>query len=155
MARPKVENYKSGKHIVYRYIDNSDNQIKYVGITYKDGMRMRIYNHCSMDEWNNKGLWRIEYFECDNKSEAEAFESHLISLYGTDKYYNKQKSGWGINKYLPSVEDKWQLWQDAHFADFETMEAAKIVRNLIKLNYFKEALILLDCFEFEEMTKDE
>jgi hypothetical protein len=146
--------HKENKHIVYRYIDVSDNIVKYVGITYKDNMKGRIYCHKTEDDWRDEGSWRIEYFECANKSEAEAFESHLIALYGTDKYYNKHKSGWGINQYLPNVEDKWKKWEDARFTDAETAKAAKLMRRLIRSGYIKEAMSLLDCFEFEDNIKN-
>jgi hypothetical protein len=67
---------------------------------------MSLHRQC--DIWKDLGIWRIEYFECENKSEAEAFESHLIALYGTDKYFNTNKVGWGLNQYLPDIENKWK-----------------------------------------------
>lgn len=140
----------TGKHIVYRYVDETDNTIKYVGITAKDGLQSRIRCHKSQDDWKLNGAWRIECFECENKSEAEAFESHLIALYGTDKYYNKMKAGWGLNQYLPDIEGKWEVVSEPCFADADTVKVAQMIRELIRLGYRKEALELLDCIEFEE-----
>ena len=146
---------KNGKHIVYRYVDVENNKIVYVGIAGKGTMKQRMHCHKSFDEWSEKHSMKIEYFECDNKSEAEAFESHLISLYGTDKYYNKYKSGWGINRYLPDVEDKWMVWEDAHFADVETMMLVKVIRKLIRLKCKEEALELLKLIDFEDVENGE
>lgn len=36
-------------------------------------------------------------------------ESHFISLFGTDKYFNIRKSGWGISNFIPNRDD-WQLF---------------------------------------------
>lgn len=92
---------------VYRYRDNADGIIKYVGIVYGKTrtLEQRIYEHLLNDEWCNTDF-TIEYIteDIDNRSEAECFESHYISLYRTDKYFNKAKSDWGINKYLPDRE---------------------------------------------------
>lgn len=140
----------TGKHIVYRYIDKTDGIIKYVGITGKDGLKSRICCHKSQDDWKLLGAWKIECFECENKSEAEAFESHLIALYGTDKYYNKMKVGWGLNQYLPDVEDKWEVVEESCFADADTVKVAQMIRELIRSGHRKEAKELLDCIEFEE-----
>ena len=140
----------TGKHIVYRYVDKTDNIIKYVGITYRDGLKKRICCHESQDNWKDDGLWKIEGFECENKSEAEAFESHLIALYGTDKYYNKMKSGWGLNQYLPDIEDRWEIIEESCFADIDSAKIAHMIRNLIRTGHKKEALELMDCIEFVE-----
>jgi len=104
-GRPKID---KTKHIVYRFIDETDNRIKYVGITRGDRISDRMSLHKLCDIWKDLGIWKIEYFECENKSEAEAFESHLITLYGTDKYFNTMKVGWGLNQYLPDIENKWK-----------------------------------------------
>ena len=86
---------------VYRYIDFSDLIIKYHGIIYSKNRTLedRVREH-SRDPKFQGVNWRIEYFEVANQSEAEAWESHLISKYRTDKYLNVSKSGWGVNKHL-------------------------------------------------------
>jgi hypothetical protein len=85
----------------------NDKKIKYVGIVIKGTLPNRHRQH-TREEWYKNGRYVCECIEVDNKSEAEAIESHLISLYETDKYYNKSKAGWGINKYLP-VEYDWKI----------------------------------------------
>ena len=135
---------------VYRYIDENDGIIKYVGIVYKRMIDVRIKAHASVDDWRDKGNWRVEYFECENRSVAEAFESHLIALYGTDKYYNKAKKGWGINKYLPDVESWWQTYSESRFTSYESMVVGLAIRKLIKLKKFDEASELLACIKVVE-----
>lgn len=137
------------KHIVYRYIDKTDGIVKYVGITRESSMRQRFCVHAAKDKWKHKGAWRIEYFECENKSEAEAFESHLIALYGTEKYYNKSKTNWGLNQYLPSIEDRWELLQESTFDDVETERAVRLFHWLLNNGHKSEAKAMLDCFECE------
>lgn len=135
---------------VYRYIDENDGIIKYVGIVYKRMIDVRIKAHASVDDWRDKGNWRVEYFECENRSVAEAFESHLISLYGTDKYYNKAKKCWGINKYLPDVESWWQTYSESRFTSYESMVVGLAIRKLIKMKKFDEASELLACIKVVE-----
>lgn len=137
------------KHIVYRYIDKTDGVTKYVGITRETAIKQRLSVHAAKDRWKYKGTWRIEYFECENQSEAEAFESHLIALYETGKYYNKRKVGWGINQYLPSVEERWKLLQESKYADVETERAVMLFHWLLKNGYKDEAKAVLNCFECE------
>ena len=108
IGKPKTD---KSKNIVYRFIDETDNRIKYIGITGEDRIYKRMSLHRLCDIWKDLGVWKIEYFECENKSEAEAFESHLITLYGTDKYFNTNKVGWGLNQYLPDIENKWKLYE--------------------------------------------
>ncbi len=124
---------------VYRYIDADDNKIKYVGIVYGKSFGGRITAHASQDDWRYKGNWRIEYFECDNRSEAEAFESHLIALYKTYEHYNKAKKNWGLNKYLPNVEEWWKIYKDTRYENLEAMKVALYVRSLIKAKQYIKA----------------
>lgn len=92
---------------VYRYIDNTDNIVKYIGIVTSKSrsLRQRHKEHLIQDKWCTKNL-RLEYIIVDNKGIAESIEGHLIALYGTDKYYNISKADWGINPYLPT-EYEW------------------------------------------------
>lgn len=69
----------------------------------------------------------------------------------SDKYYNKMKSGWGLNQYLPDIEDGWQVVEDSGFADADTAKVAEMIHMLIKTGHKKEALELLDCIEFVEV----
>lgn len=99
---------------VYRYIDKSDGIIKYVGIVWSENrsLKQRIKEHSINDFWCKKSEWYIEYIEenINSRTDAEYFEAHYISLYETDKYYNKSKSGWGISSYLPNRENEWEKY---------------------------------------------
>lgn len=106
---------------VYRYIDNSDGIIKYVGIVYGKGrtLQQRIYEHKIKDDWCRNRDFTIEYIteNINTRTDAEFFESHYISLYGTDKYFNTHKSGWGISSYLPNRENDWIKYDVQSFAE--------------------------------------
>lgn len=98
---------------VYKYIDKSDGIVKYVGIVYgpSRSLSQRIAEH-EKDGWYQGIEWEIRYLTEDitSRTDAEYFEAHYISLYGTDKYFNKSKAGWGISKYLPDRENEWVLY---------------------------------------------
>lgn len=132
---------------VYRYTDIEDEQIKYVGIVRKGKLSNRLQSHETDDEWCKNRGWFIEYFDCDTQSEAEAFEAHLIALYGTDKYYNVKKAGWGINKYLPDVEKWWKPAMNPTCADFETMRAFRKFKKAVAERNYEEAKRLFESFE--------
>lgn len=99
---------------VYRYIDPEDNIIKYVGIVYGETrtLQQRINEHKKYDNWCKNKKWIIEYIESDisTRTDAEYFESHYISLYRTDKWFNSSKSGWGISNFLPDKSDEWLIY---------------------------------------------
>lgn len=101
---------------VYRYTDNTDGVIKYVGIVWSENRSLgqRIYEHQNNDSWCINGDFKIEYIEenINSRTDAEFFESHYISLYRTDRYYNKAKSGWGVSSYLPNRENEWTEYID-------------------------------------------
>lgn len=88
--------------VVYRYIDLNDMQVKYIGIvTGKTRcLEGRLREHRTKDEWTT-GIYTVEYFLVNSKTDAEAFESHLIALYQTHRFYNKAKKDWGLSDYLP------------------------------------------------------
>jgi len=102
---------------VYRYTDLSDNIIKYVGIVWSDNMELknRIDAH-HRDDWYAGTFWKIEYLSENivTRTDAEYFEAHYISLYGTDKYHNKMKAGWGISHFLPDRENEWKEYVDPY-----------------------------------------
>ena len=91
--------------IVYRYIDLKDNKTKYIGIITRRSKKRckedRLKEHRVKDWWAN-GNYKIEYFTVYSRTDAEAFESHLIALYKTYEYYNKAKKDWGLSAYLPT-----------------------------------------------------
>ena len=139
---------KTGKPCVYRYIDKKDGIVKYVGIVYKQSLQKRIQDHLYNDEWCKNGNWKIEYFECETKSEVEAFEAHLIALYKTEKYFNKVKSGWGINRFLPDVENWWKPATIDVFEDDEVLKMAVLFRNLLRNGEIEKAKKIFELFEF-------
>lgn len=134
---------------VYRYTDIYDGVIKYVGIVRKGTLASRIAGHSVDDGWCKNRDWFIEYFPCESKSEIEAFESHLIALYGTDKYYNKKKAGWGINRFLPNVEEWWMPASNLICDDFETMRVVVAFRRLLRAGKPDEAMKFYKLLEFE------
>lgn len=94
----------------YKYTDLKDNNVKYVGIVFGEKRRLidRIIEH-EKDGWfKSTNEWLIEYHEVDNRSIAESYESHYISLY--NPCFNISKKCWGINKLLPEV--KWCVFSD-------------------------------------------
>lgn len=96
---------------IYRYTDLVDGIIKYVGIVWGESrtLQQRLNEHERNDEWCFIRRWKIEYIEVgiNNRTEAEFFESHFISLYGTDKYFNTKKSNWGTSNLVPFQEKDW------------------------------------------------
>lgn len=107
---------------VYRYIDLKDGIIKYVGIVWGKtrNLERRVYEH-TRDAWYKKSEWRIEFISVDieSRTDAEYFESHYISLYHTDKYYNVSKKGWGVSKFLPDRENEWIEFQQTEMISQE------------------------------------
>ncbi len=105
---------------VYRYKDISDNIIKYVGIVWSDNRRLkdRIYDHQN-DYWFKDKQWKIEYIdrEINSRTDAEYLEAHFISLYQTDKWYNKSKAGWGISAFIDVNENEWKEFQNCEIEE--------------------------------------
>lgn len=139
----------SNKPCVYRYTDLSDGIIKYVGIVKKASLESRIMQHSYNDKWCINRLWRVEYFECETQSEVEAFEAHLIALYGTSKYYNKSKANWGINRFLPDVETWWKIFDETPFSDLETLNFSLLIRKALREGERSIAKELLKFIDYE------
>ena len=100
--------------IVYRYIDNRDGIIKYVGITDRT-LKQRVDEHKKLDKWFSfSNSWRIEYFVVSNKSQSEAWESHLIAFYKTYNWYNKAKKDWGLIPQFKNIYIDWKLYSDGN-----------------------------------------
>lgn len=98
---------------VYRYTDLDDNQIKYVGIVWSDNrtLKQRIREHEYNDDWCKGRGWKIEYISenIETRTDAEYLESHYISRFGTGRWYNIAKSGWGVSSFIKDRDD-WQLY---------------------------------------------
>ena len=94
---------------VYRYTDLKDNKIKYVGIVWSKNrtLAQRLNEHLKLDDWCHNN-YKVEYLEVANRTEAESLESHFIALYKTYKFYNNATSDWGINSFIPDMENDWK-----------------------------------------------
>lgn len=85
---------------VYRYKDMLSERYKYIGIVKANGvpsLQRRIMQH-ERDAWFTTSKWYIDYMTTANVTEAEAIESHLISLYHAE--FNKAKANWGTCSFL-------------------------------------------------------
>lgn len=113
---------------VYKYTDLDDLQVKYVGIVYGERrtLRQRIGDHAREKKFRNK-RWKIEFFSADinTRTDAEYYEAHFISLYGTDKWLNKSKAGWGISTVLSREQVVWLEWFDGCEKHYETQKTLK------------------------------
>ena len=108
---------------IYRYTDRIDGIIKYVGIVHANrSLKRRIVEHYKED-WINDSVWLIEYQEFPNMSrtDLEYLESHLISYYGTYKWYNYSKATWGLSAFAEIDEDKWIEFDDKKAYQEEVM----------------------------------
>lgn len=84
---------------IYKYTDEEDNIVKYVGIIRKDSnFPNRFYQHIS-DTWYSGTDWKIEYAYYESVTDVEMLEGHLIAFYGTSDWYNKAKSNWGLSSF--------------------------------------------------------
>ena len=141
------ENIKNVKMCVYRYTDITDEKVKYIGIVHKGNLTTRLNQHTLQDDWYLDGIWKVDFFECDTRSEAEAFESHLIAYYRTGEYYNRTKIKWGINKYLPNTDSWWKPAAQPIYADKETVIVVKKIKEAIKQGKKELATDLLNLLE--------
>lgn len=98
---------------VYRYTDIADGIVKYVGIVSSENRTLlqRVKEHQTYDDWCNGSQWKIEYLEINNKTDCEGLESHFISLYETDKWYNTRKTGWGVSNIYSMFNWKWEEFE--------------------------------------------
>ena len=84
---------------VYKYVDNNDGIVKYVGLVNPgNSLKNRINQH-KKDKWYHS-QFSVYYLEVNTKTDCEFLESFFIAYYGTDKYYNMAKSGWGGSEYI-------------------------------------------------------
>ena len=126
---------------IYRYKDPLDGITKYVGIVWGETRTLqdRINEH-QKEDWCKDKSWIIEYIteDIDNKSEAEAFESHFIALY--NPCYNVAKVGWGINKYLPDRLNDWQVYNKNDFIKQEIQKGNSVDANERRLKYLNNKI---------------
>lgn len=84
---------------LYGYTDLDDGIIKYVGIIWSDKRTLseRINEHKEEPGFKDR-RWKVEYLarNIHTRTDAECLEAHYISLYHTDEFLNRSKSGWGL-----------------------------------------------------------
>ena len=106
---------------VYKYVDNNDGIVKYVGLVNPgNSLSNRIKQH-KRDKWYHN-QFSIYYTEVATKTDCEFLESHFIAYYHSDEYFNKAKSNWGESKFDVSIVD-WKKFDQRNepeeFDDFE------------------------------------
>jgi hypothetical protein len=154
-------------YCVYRYIDINDNIVKYIGIVNQGTLPNRHKTH-QREDWYKEGTYLCQYIQLNNQSETEALESHLITYYGTDQYYNKAKAGWGLNSFIQTPnEEEWkdleyntvEAWMDGFnysarfrkgkkddsFSADEILERLRDLNKILKIMKFKEEMVALNC----------
>ena len=108
---------------VYRYKDMLSDTYKYIGIVKANGvpsLQRRIMEH-ERDAWFTTSKWYIDYMTTANVAEAEAIESHLISLYHAE--FNKAKANWGTCSFIDI--------DDTLFVPFSTIDPREKFRKEI------------------------
>jgi hypothetical protein len=133
---------------VYRYRDNADGIIKYVGIVWGKTTTLsnRLYQHRRNDDWCKNRSFTIEYIKenINTRTDAEYFEAHYISLYQTDKYFNVSKAGWGVSSFLPDRENDWIVY------DYRNFKEEGFSPDVSELNMAKTLTDQLFSFKTEE-----
>ena len=97
----KVNNPK-----VYKYINKITNEIDYIGIVWSADreLKKRIKEHAKYDKMD-LDKYEVYYFDVETKADAEVWEGHLITYYGTKERLNKSKANWGLCTFLKGQED--------------------------------------------------
>lgn len=127
------EPFLETKHTVYRYTDLYNGVVKYVGLTQRP-LKRRVEEHIKNDAWTKTSKWRIEYFTVANKSESEAWESHLIALYKTFNWFNIAKKDWGLIGKFQTTFPYWNVYsidEDIVDFDFSKLPVVKDTRDLV------------------------
>ena len=132
---------------VYRYVDRSDGVTKYIGIIKKESNFPGRFEQHKNDWWARLGEFDVYYIEVETVSDAEALEGHFISVYGTEKYYNKSKTKWGPCSFAPE-EYSWVQLQSSVPKDNTNEQIQELAERVSKLEailnreekreYFKE-----------------
>ena len=128
---------------VYRYKDMLSERYKYIGIVKADGvpsLEARIKQH-ENDDWFTTSKWYIDYMTTANVAEAEAIESHLISLYHAE--FNKAKANWGTCSFIDI--------DDTLFVPFAMIDPKEKYQN--QINKLKARIETLKSLERERKKK--
>lgn len=153
---------------IYRYIDLADNIIKYVGIVWANNrtLQQRMQEHEKNDNWCFVRRWKVEYIETNinNRTEAEFFESHFITLYQTYKYFNIKKQNWGTSDLVQFSDNDWKEFNDdiykenKHKNTIKRLEAQieqleESIQSLRRLNRLEYDLYISLKSDIEKMNK--
>ena len=125
-------------YAVYEYIEIETGLVRYIGIVNNGTIANRHRQH-TRDSWYKSGDFKIRYIQCNNQSETEAIEAHLISLYPDEQLYNKAKKGWGINKYLPNEYE----WKDLNLTYDDLIQVMKNKIYYSKSEYVNNKIVQL------------
>lgn len=100
--------------IIYRYVDLDDEIIKYVGTVWSGDCTLKDKHlwHKEHDSWCKDNHWRIEYLQKDIKTrvESDIFESHYVSKFGTNEYFNTHTVGYGMSDTVDDTNDVWEIF---------------------------------------------
>ena len=118
---------------LYKYIDMND-----IVSEKNRELKDRIIEHYKKDVWSH-GYFRVEYIELQSKTDAEYLESHFISVYRTDKYFNKAKKEWGKSALLENRKFIWKLYI-VYNNDITVANIKNLVEKTQKLKYMVNKL---------------
>lgn len=125
---------------IYKYVNKETEAVEYVGIIKSDSNFPGRFEQHERDPWYVKDKYDIYFSEVETQTDAEALEGHFISLYGSNKYHNKAKTGWGECSFAPLVT--WKKYQPHN-----TIKSSQDAQRL--LNRIRNQLRYLD----EEVAK--
>lgn len=97
---------KQGVGYVYKYIDKTDDIVKYVGLVNPgNSLTQRILQH-EHEDWYHENF-EVFYIEAKSKTDVEYLESAFIAHYKSYEFYNKAKHNWGISSLIDLDSIKW------------------------------------------------
>ena len=96
---------------IYKYVNKETEDVEYVGIIKSDTNFPRRFDQHKSDAWFEPFKYDIYFAEVLSQSDAEALEGHFIAFYGSTKFHNKSKAGWGLCSFAPEI--KWQKYNSA------------------------------------------
>ena len=91
---------------VYKYIDKTDNIVKYVGLVNPgNSLTQRILQH-EHEDWCHENF-EIFYIKAKSKTDVEYLESAFIAHYKSYEFYNKAKHNWGMSSLIDLDSIEW------------------------------------------------
>ena len=91
---------------VYKYVNKNTSMVDYIGIVCGKNRKIsrRIFEHSKQDNMSLND-YDVYYFNVKTRFDAEVWEGHLITYYGTQERLNKRKANWGLCTFLKGQED--------------------------------------------------